>query len=251
MTTSQVVHLAVGLVALLAVAQGVLLAAGVRIGRAPAVALARGVAQLAVVGLVLRGAITALPAVIAVLAVMLTTASWTATSRLRALDRAGRAVVAACAAGTAVALGVVFAIPVLPRESRYLIAMGGIVIGGTMTGATLTGRHLVAGLRARREEVEGWLALGARPRQAVLDIARSSVAEALVPALDQTRTTGLVTLPGSFIGALLGGASPTQAARFQAVVLAALLCAQSVTAVVLIGFLGAPERIPVEPERAG
>ena len=51
-----------------------------------------------------------------------------------------------------------------------------------------------------------WLALGATPRQAVRDIARTAAAEALLPAIDQTRTVGLVTLPGAFVGALFGGA---------------------------------------------
>lgn len=47
-----------------------------------------------------------------------------------------------------------------------------------MTGATLAGRHLLAGLIARREEVEGRLALGATPRQAIRDVARGAAAEA-------------------------------------------------------------------------
>ncbi|MFI6743032.1 ABC transporter permease [Nonomuraea sp. NPDC050451] len=34
-----------------------------------------------------------------------------------------------------------------------------------------------------------------------------------MPALDQTRTVGLVTLPNAFVGMLLGGASPAVAAR--------------------------------------
>jgi putative ABC transport system permease protein len=80
-------------------------------------------------------------------------------------------------------------------------------------------------------------------RHAVQDIARTAAGEALVPALDQTRTTGLVTLPGAFIGALLGGADPVQAARFQLVVLAALICAQSTVAVLLAHLLGAPRRL--------
>src|SRR5437763_566 len=94
----------------------------------------------------------------------------------------------------------------------------------------------------------GWLALGATPRQAVAPIARDSAAEALVPALDQTRTVGLVTLPGAFVGALLGGASAIGAARFQIVVLVGLLCAESITAVTLSWLLGAPTTLPeVEP----
>jgi putative ABC transport system permease protein len=77
-------------------------------------------------------------------------------------------------------------------------------------------------------------------REAVRPIARDAAFEALVPALDQTRTVGLVTLPGAFVGALLGGASASQAARFQIVVLVGLLCAEAITATTLAYLLGAP-----------
>lgn len=53
----------------------------------------------------------------------------------------------------------------------------------------------------------------------------------------ESRTTGLVTLPGAFVGALFGGASPLAAARFQLVVLVGLLAAESVAAVVLLRLL--------------
>jgi putative ABC transport system permease protein len=66
--------------------------------------------------------------------------------------------------------------------------------------------------------------------------------------MDQTRTTGLVTLPGAFIGALLGGANPTQAARFQLVVLAAILAAQAIVAVLVVTLLGAPTVLPADLE---
>ena len=46
---------------------------------------------------------------------------------------------------------------------------------------------------------------------------------AVLPNLDQTKSTGLVTLPGAFVGALFGGASPVEAAQFQLVVLAAIM----------------------------
>ena len=96
--------------------------------------------------------------------------------------------------------------------------------------------------------MEAWLSLGATPRQAVRAIARDAVFEALVPALDQTRTVGLVTLPGAFIGALLAGASATTAARFQIVVLVGLLCAEALTATILAWLLGAPATLPTPSE---
>lgn len=244
MTESQYLHLAIGVVALLAVVYTSLAIVGVRARLEPLWAIARGAAQLTVVAVALRGALSNPPTVAIVVAVMLTTAAYTAGKRLAGLDGGRTAAVIACAAGAAVTLTVVFALGVLPFEARYVVALSGIVIGSTMTAATLAGRHLIAGLRARRDEVEAWLSIGASPREAVRDIARAAAAEALVPAMDQTRTTGVVTLPGAFIGALLGGASPVQAARFQLVVLAGILAAQSVVSVIVTYLLGAPAKLP-------
>jgi putative ABC transport system permease protein len=245
-TGSEAVHLAVGVVVLVALAMVILRIGEVDLGFAPVLAVFRGAVQLAAVGLALRGVLTEPWTVAFAMLVMLGTATWTASGRLRALPGALPAVVIACTAGAGMALAVVFGLRVLPFQARYLVALGGIVIGNTMTGATLTGRHLIAGIRARRDEVEAWLSIGATMRQAVRDVARKAAAESLVPALDQTRTTGLVTLPGAFIGALLAGASPIQAARFQLVVLAAIVASQAAVAVLVSYLLGAPVQLPVE-----
>ncbi|HET6877812.1 MAG TPA: ABC transporter permease [Jatrophihabitans sp.] len=234
----------IGLVLLLAIGVGALTLAGVHARRAMVTASARAVVQLSLVALALRGVFAAPVAAIAVLAVMYSVVVWTAGRRLRAHAGALAAVALSCAAGATVSIGIIVGLPVLSRDVRTLVAASGIVLGGTMTAATLTGRRISEGLRLRRAEVEAWLAIGATPRAAVRDIARSSVFEALVPALDQTRTVGLVTLPGAFVGALLGGVSAAEAAKFQIVVLVGLLCAEAVTASLLAYLLGAPARLP-------
>ncbi|MFB7087244.1 ABC transporter permease [Streptomyces sp. NPDC056296] len=66
------------------------------------------------------------------------------------------------------------------------------------------------------------------------EIAWPSAAGALIPALDQTRTVGLVTLPGAFIGMLLGGASPLPAGAVQLFVLVALLAVEAVAIAVVL-----------------
>ncbi|MEE3919562.1 ABC transporter permease [Micromonospora sp. BRA006-A] len=88
-----------------------------------------------------------------------------------------------------------------------IIPIAGILTGGAMTATSLAGRRFNDDLRARRGEVEAALALGLPPRDAVLLVCRPAASQALIPALDQTRTVGLVTLPGAFVGVLLGGAS--------------------------------------------
>ena len=65
----------------------------------------------------------------------------------------------------------------------------------------------------------------------ILNVIGRHTREAVLPAVDQTRTVGLVTLPGAFVGVLLGGGSAADAAAAQLIVLVGLLAAETVVAV--------------------
>jgi putative ABC transport system permease protein len=110
---------------------------------------------------------------------------------------------------------------------------------------TLMGRTLAAGFVSQRDEIEGWLALGAKPRIASLRATRVAASTALIPSTDQTRTTGIVTLPGAFIGAIFAGASVLVAAEFQVLVLAAILVTGAISVALLSWRFGAPRVIPI------
>jgi putative ABC transport system permease protein len=58
-----------------------------------------------------------------------------------------------------------------------------------------------------------------------------------MPNNDQTRTVGLVTLPGAFVGVLLGGGSPVQAGAAQVLVLLGIMAGQAVTVTVAHRFI--------------
>jgi len=247
----QVARTVLGLLLLAAVACVVPLVDGVRQTRAVLWSATRGTVQLLAVGLLLGAVFRAPLAVLPLLAVMVTAATATVAPRLAGLPAPGRwqrpaAAAAAVTSGAALTGTVIFATGALPLGVRNLVAVGGITVGGAMTASTLAGRRFAAELGTRRAEVEGKLALGATMRQATADLVAVAVAEALVPALDQTRTTGLVTLPGAFVGALFGGASPLAAARFQLVVLVGLLAAESVATVVLLRLLANLPFLPAE-----
>ncbi len=221
--------------------------AGVGLGWAPLTSLARAVVQLSIVALLLRGILTVPWTVVAFLLLMLTTASWTAAGRLHELWHGRRIAVLGVVAGAATALTLVFALRLVELEVRYLVAVAGIIIGNSMSAATLAGRNFLRGVRHRRDEVEAWLSLGATPSRAHLDIGQEAVRESLLPNLDQTRSTGLVTLPGAFVGALFGGASPAVAAQFQLVVLAGIALAMTVTGVIVTRLLGRSPHLPATP----
>ncbi|MBE7193299.1 MAG: ABC transporter permease [Gordonia polyisoprenivorans] len=246
---TEYIRLAVGAAVLLAIALAVL--ASFRVGKewGAARAVGRAALQLAFVAVVLRSAIHTGWGAALVVAVMFTVAAVTAYRRISALDRSFVAAVFGCAAGSVVSIGIIVGVPVLTRDLRTLIAVSGIIIGGCMTAVTLTGRHLRDGMVHRRGEIEGWLAIGATPREALRDISRRAAGESLIPGHDQTRTVGLVSLPGAFVGALLAGADAGSAARFQFVVLTGLICAQAVAAVVAANVLTSSDRLALpQPE---
>ncbi|GAB5077352.1 ABC transporter permease [Arthrobacter sp. AD-310] len=211
----------------------------------PAVAILRGAAQLAAISLVLGGIITDPLWVAAALLVMFAVAVATAARRLGWSWRLFGVVGMTMALGVLVTLAVVFGTGAIEFSPRYVLAVGGIVIGNCMAIAVLAGRRFFEAVREQWDQVEGWLALGAAPGRATLTQARQSVHSALIPSTDQTKTTGLVTLPGAFVGAIFGGASPLEAGRFQVVVLASIMAAGSVTAVALLRSLRA---VKVRPE---
>jgi UDP-glucose/iron transport system permease protein len=238
----------IGVLVLAVVATGVLAAFRIRGTWAPAIAILRGAAQLAVISVILTGVITSPVWIAIALVVMFAIAASVATGRIGWSRRGLAAMSSSIAVGILVATTVVFATGALDLTARYALAIGAIVIGNAMSIATLTGRMLTTSIAQHWDEVEGWLALGATPRASTLPLARRSVRDALVPAIDQTRTTGLVVLPGAFVGAIFGGVSPLEAGRFQIVVLAAIMAAGAITAVLVAVWLG-PVR--TKPEHVG
>ncbi len=237
MTGSEVTHTLLGVTVLLAVATSVLLVARAAAPWAPALAILRGVLQLAAISLVLTGIIRSPLLIAAALLVMGTVAALTAARRLGDVRRVVLPVAVSMAAGILVSGVVVFATRAIAFSPRYALAVGGIVVGNAMTIASTAGRRFHELADDRWEEVEGWLALGATRRRATTDLVRRAVSAALVPTVDQTKTTGLVTLPGAFVGAVFGGVSPLEAGRFQIVVLAAIVTTGAVTAVLLTTWL--------------
>lgn len=208
-------------------------------------AIGRAILQLAALSLVLSGILHDPVWVAVALGVMFVAAVFTASRRARASLRQTAALGVAMIAGPLVVGVIVFATGALEFSPRYALAIGGIVIGNTMTIAILTQRIFRTSVLDKWDEVEGWLALGATPRESTLTLARASIHTALLPSIDQTRTTGIVVLPGAFVGAIFAGASPLEAGRFQVIVLASILAAGVVTASTLLRLSGS---VGVKPE---
>ncbi len=224
-----------GLAVVLLVLLGVGAAAYARLGVAVAVGTAAGraVVQLTLVALVIAVVIEHEALALAFVAVMLTIASATCARRI-SRDPSARWAALALAAGAVPVLALVLGIQAVPFGGAGIVAISGIVIGGTMTAAAQAGRRALDELATRVGEYEAALAIGLSPREAGLEICRDRAAQALIPPLDQTRTVGLVALPGSFIGVLLGGGSASAAGAAQILVLAGVVTAGTIGVIVVL-----------------
>ena len=227
-------RLAVVLVALLVLGVVTSRVAGLGVGRDHVTAGARAVVQLAVVSLVIAAALGSVWWSLLVVVVMYAVAVATSGRRIDVPPRQLPWLGLAVAAGALPVLLLSLGSGVVPFDGAGIVPIAGIVIGGTMTASTLTGRRASDELRGAFGSYEAGLALGMTQRDAAFEVVQPSAREALLPGLDQTRTVGLVTLPGAFVGVLLGGGTPLEAASAQVLVLFGLMAGQAVTTAIVL-----------------
>lgn len=235
--------LAIAIVLLVALAVSADLVGRLGLARDHAVAAVRAVLQLAAVSLVITAAVQTLWGAFAVVLVMFVVAVFT-TTRRTGVTTAWPWTALTLAAGVIPVEAIVFASGAAPFTGIAVVALCGIIIGNAMTAHTLLGRRCFAHLRDNTGSYEAALALGF-PRAGAVELVLAPVLpDALVPNLDQTRTVGLVTLPGAFIGVLLGGGSPLQAGAAQVLVLVGIMATQTVVVLVGARLMGAMRLLP-------
>lgn len=231
-------RLALVLVLLVGLAVAASYAARLDTARETVVATGRAVVQLAAVSLVITAALQSLALALLFALLMLGVAAWTAGGRIGVARTELPWVGLALLSGALPVLALILGSGVIPFNGPGVIPTAGIIIGNTMTAATLTGRRAFDELRAQMGSYEGGLALGMTSPAAAIEVLQPTGREALMPGIDQTRTVGLVTLPGAFVGVLLGGGTPLQAGAAQVLVLAGIVAAQAITCAVLLRLVG-------------
>lgn len=201
------------------------------------VAIARSFVQLTAVGFVIKFIFDQdeLALVVALIGVMVIFGAFTARHRARAVPGAFGPLLVALALAGATTLVLVVALGVFDAKPRFLVPVGGMVVGNSMTAAAVALNRLGDEVRASAARIEATLALGATATQAMLPILRRSLRSAMIPLIDSTKTTGIVFFPGTMVGMLLAGASPTDAVRLQLILLWTLLGSVGIAALTATG----------------
>ena len=172
--------------------------------------------------------------VLALLGAMVVVAGWTAARRIE--HGPGFARLFPVATLSVLIAGLVVLVPVFafvirpPRwfEARLLIPISGMVLSNGMNGVALVLERVFASVHDDTAAVEQLLSLGATPAQAMARHTRAALNASLRPTLNTMLTVGLVALPGMMTGQIVSGTDPSQAVRYQLVILYQLLAVSAV-----------------------
>ncbi|ABR55074.1 conserved hypothetical protein 245 [Methanococcus vannielii SB] len=104
-------------------------------------------------------------------------------------------------------------------ESQYLIPLLGMVIGNSTNAVSIALERFLNDLKAEKDVLWGYLALGATERQSVSPYIKKSVKASITPHLNSTRAVGLIFIPGAMVGLLIAGIDPIEAAKIQVTIM--------------------------------
>ena len=183
----------------------------------------RMVAQLLLVGLVLRWvfALASPPATLAVVALMIAAAAREVAMRpahgLRGWPGMWLATASVGLSSIATVLLALFTVlhPTPWYEPRYAIPLIGIVLGNVLNSASLALDTFYGGATHARPAIEAQLVLGATRGEALAPLVRDSIRKGMIPIINQMSAAGIITLPGIMTGQILAGMDPMDAVRYQ------------------------------------
>lgn len=171
--------------------------------------------------------------------IMIVIASRTSAKRGEAFERSLWIAFAALVAAEAASVVIWVAFDIVDFEAQYILPMSGMIIGSSMVAVSLVFDRLKREFDSTKELIMGKLALGATRRQASQELIEATVKAALIPSMEGMKTIGLVQLPGMMTGAIIAGASPVVAVKYQLVIALTTFGNTAITAMI-VSFLTYP-----------
>jgi len=125
-----------------------------------------------------------------------------------------------CATAPVSILGTRFAMSIVPFWTpEHFIPVVGMFSGNSISAIVVSIDYVLKEFVENRDKIEVYLAFGASRSEACRPIAKQALRLALTPMISQMSVIGMISIPGAMTGSILGGASVTQAARLQMVLM--------------------------------
>ncbi|MHA1127440.1 MAG: ABC transporter permease [Alphaproteobacteria bacterium] len=130
---------------------------------------------------------------------------------------------------------------------RFALPLFGMILGNSMTGISLSLDTLNTAATRERIAIEAQLLLGRSKWEAMRPFTRRALRTGFMPIINSMAATGIVSLPGMMTGQILSGVDPTEAVKYQLLVM--FLIGGSTGLGVLMAVLGSVHRLTDERHR--
>jgi len=119
-------------------------------------------------------------------------------------------------------------------DARYFITITGMILGNTMKHNIMALNAFYSTLTGQKADYKYCIANGATRREAILPFMRTAIKTSFNPQIATMSVLGLIALPGTLTGQILGGASPDVAIKYQILLMLAIFVACMITVVITI-----------------
>lgn len=143
--------------------------------------------------------------------------------------------------GTIVALAIVdvFFLSITVRlenifDARYFIAITGMILGNTIERNIIALDSFYKSLIKDKMQYNFAIACGASKREALLPFYKGALKRSFNPQLARMAIMGIIALPGTMTGQIIGGSSPEIAIKYQIMLMLMIFIAGMITVVVTI-----------------
>ncbi|KIO34424.1 hypothetical protein M407DRAFT_3520 [Tulasnella calospora MUT 4182] len=110
----------------------------------------------------------------------------------------------------------------------------GMLCGNTISSIVVASSFVLREIQENRDKVETYLVFGATRFEACKPIATEAIRVALLPTINQMAVIGLISIPGTMTGTILGGSSLEQAAKLQMIMMFLITSCATLSAIAAV-----------------
>lgn len=119
-------------------------------------------------------------------------------------------------------------------STRYFIPVIGILLGNMLSANVVALNTFYSGLQRERQFYYYLLGNGATRFEALVPFVRQALVKSFSPAIANMAVMGLVALPGTMIGQILGGSSPDVAVKYQMMIIVITVSASMLSLMIVL-----------------
>ena len=121
-----------------------------------------------------------------------------------------------------------------PFSAQYFIPIFGILMGNMLSSNVIALNTYYSGLQREQQTYRYLLGNGASRTEAQAPFIRQAIIKAFSPLIANIAVMGLVALPGTMIGQILGGSSPNVAIKYQMMIMVITFTASMLSLMITI-----------------